>query len=39
MYTGHPRTFAKVTNDILIGLTDQGKDLGNKLLQNECPFD
>ena len=25
MYTGHRRTFAKVSNDILIGLTDQGK--------------
>ena len=25
MYTGHRRTLAKVSNGILIGLTDQGK--------------
>ena len=25
MYTGHRRTLAKASNDILIGLTDQGK--------------
>ena len=25
MYTGHRRTLAKVSNDILIGLRDQGK--------------
>ena len=25
MYTGHRRTLAKVSNDILIGLADKGK--------------
>ena len=25
VYTGHRRTLAKVSNDIIIGLSDQGK--------------
>ena len=30
MYTGHRRTLAKVSNGILIGLTDQGKTCATK---------
>ena len=39
MYTGHRRTLAKVLNIILIGLTDQGKDWGNKTVQIDCSFE
>ena len=30
VYTGHCRTLAKVSNGILIGLTDQGKTCATK---------
>ena len=30
MYTGHRRTLAKLSNGILIGLTDQGKTCATK---------
>ena len=30
MYTGHRRTLAKVSNGILIGLTDQGRTCATK---------
>ena len=39
VYTGHRRTLAKLSNIILIGLTDQGKDWGNKRLQIDCSFE
>ena len=33
VYTGHRSTIAKVSNDILIGLTDQGKTWVTKYYQ------
>ena len=30
MYTGHRRTLAKVSNGVLIGLTDKGKNCATK---------
>ena len=38
MYTGHRRTLARASNDILIGLTNQGKT-GVKILQFDCSFE
>ena len=37
-FSGHCITLAKVSNDILIGFTDQG-DLGNNILQDDYSFE